>query len=105
MWVLFQGASDGNARIRRNVVQKLKNKEKLSALSSEKDNETIKDLSDQITKLGGKPSIDNSDQKNSIKNLTKQLDTLLVKYNCALSILEKLQVPEGWCSSGFKANE
>jgi hypothetical protein len=23
----------------------------------------------------------------------------------ALSILEKLQVPEGWCSSGFNANE
>ena len=56
----------------------MKNKEKLSALSSEKDNETIKDLSDQITKLGGKPSIDNSDQKNSIKNLTKQLETLSV---------------------------
>ena len=25
--------------------------------------------------------------------------------NFALSILEKLQVPEGWCSSGFNANE
>ena len=23
----------------------------------------------------------------------------------ALSILEKLHVPDGWCSSGFKANE
>jgi hypothetical protein len=23
----------------------------------------------------------------------------------ALSILEKLQVPEGWCSSGFNAKE
>ncbi|MDC3120682.1 alanine--tRNA ligase [Candidatus Pelagibacter sp.] len=56
----------------------LKNKEKLSVLSSEKDEETIKDLSQQITKLGGKPSIDNSDQKNSIKNLTKQLETLSV---------------------------
>ena len=56
----------------------LKNKEKLSALSSEKDNETIKDLSDQITKLGGKPSIDQSDQKVLIKNLTKQLETLSV---------------------------
>ncbi len=56
----------------------LKNKEKLSALSSEKDNETIKDLSDQITKLGGKPSLDQSDQKNLIKNLTKQLETLSV---------------------------
>ena len=56
----------------------MKNKEKLSVLSSEKDEETIKDLSQQITKLGGKPSIDNSDQKNSIKNLTKQLETLSV---------------------------
>ena len=48
----------------------LKNKEKLSALSSEKDNETVKDLSDQIIKLGGKPSLDQSDQKNLIKNLS-----------------------------------
>ena len=39
----------------------LKNKEKLSALSSEKDEETIKDLSEQIIKLGGKPSLDQSD--------------------------------------------
>ena len=56
----------------------LKNKEKLSALSSEKDNETVKDLSEQISKLGGKPSLDQSDQKNLIKNLTKQLETLSV---------------------------
>ncbi len=56
----------------------LKNKEKLSALSSEKDNETVKDLSDQIIKLEGKPSLDQSDQKNLIKNLTKQLETLSV---------------------------
>ena len=35
----------------------LKNKEKLSVLSSEKDDETIKDLSEQITKLGGKPNL------------------------------------------------
>ena len=56
----------------------LKNKEKLSALSSEKDNETVKDLSEQIIKLGGKPSLDQSDQKNLIKNLTKQLETLSV---------------------------
>ncbi len=56
----------------------LKNKEKLSALSSEKDNETVKDLSEQIIKLGGKPNIDQSDQKDLIKNLTKQLETLSV---------------------------
>jgi hypothetical protein len=27
------------------------------------------------------------------------------KFNLALSILEKLQVPLGWCSSGLRANE
>jgi alanyl-tRNA synthetase len=56
----------------------LKNKEKLSVLSSEKDDETIKELSEQIAKLGAKPSLDQSDQKNLIKNLTKQLETLSV---------------------------
>ena len=57
----------------------LKNKEKLSNLSLEKNDEVIKDLSSQIIDLGGKPSLDQSDQKLLIKNLTKQLDTLLVK--------------------------
>ena len=57
----------------------LKNKEKLSNLSSEKNDEVIKDLSKQIIDFGGKPSLDQSDQKLLIKNLTKQLDTLLVK--------------------------
>ena len=57
----------------------LKNKEKLSNLSSEKNEEMIKDLSKQIISLGGKPLIEQSDQKILIKNLTKQLDTLSVK--------------------------
>ncbi len=57
----------------------LKNKEKLSNLSSEKNEEVIKDLSKQIISLGGKPLIEQSDQKILIKNLSKQLDTLLVK--------------------------
>ena len=57
----------------------LKNKEKLSNLSSEKNDEVIKDLSKQIINLGGKPSLNKSDQKLLIKNLNKQLDTLLVK--------------------------
>ena len=57
----------------------LKNKEKLSNLSSEKNDEMIKDLSQQIINLGGKPSLDQTDQKQLIKNLTKQLDTLSVK--------------------------
>ncbi len=57
----------------------LKNKEKLSNLSLEKNDEVIKDLSSQIIDLGGKPTLDQSDQKLLIKNLGKQLDTLLVK--------------------------
>ena len=56
----------------------LKNKEKLSNLSAEKDEETIKDLSQQIIKLGGKPSLEDTDQKTLIKNLTKQLETISV---------------------------
>ena len=57
----------------------LKNKEKLSNLSSEKNDETIKELTKQIISLGGKPSLDQTDQKLLIKNLSKQLDTLLIK--------------------------
>ncbi|MBD1167316.1 alanine--tRNA ligase [Pelagibacterales bacterium SAG-MED09] len=56
----------------------LQNKEKLSSLSAEKDEETIKDLSQQIIKLGVKPSLDETDQKTLIKNLTKQLETISV---------------------------
>ena len=57
----------------------LNNKEKLSNLSLEKNDEVIKDLTKQIIKLGGKPSLDELDQKILIKNLNKQLETLLVK--------------------------
>jgi alanyl-tRNA synthetase len=56
----------------------LKNKEKLSNISSEKNSETIKDLSQQIIKLGIKPTLDETDQKILIKNLTKQLETITV---------------------------
>ncbi len=56
-----------------------KNKEKLSNLSSEKNDEAIKDLTKQITNLGGKPTLEQTDQKLLIKNLTKQLETLLIK--------------------------
>jgi alanyl-tRNA synthetase len=56
----------------------LKNKEKQLNLSSEKNDEIIKDLSDQIRSLGGKPSLDEEDQKILIKNLTRQLETLSV---------------------------
>jgi alanyl-tRNA synthetase len=61
----------------------LKNKEKLTNISSEKDDETIKYLTQQIIKSGGKPNSDQSDQKVLIKNLTKQLETISVN-----SILE-----------------
>ena len=44
----------------------------------------IKDLSQQIIKLGGKPNLDQSDQKILIKNLSKQLETISVS-----SILER----------------
>ncbi|MBD1141366.1 alanine--tRNA ligase [Pelagibacterales bacterium SAG-MED39] len=57
----------------------LTNKEKLSNLSSEKNDELIKDLSEQIIKYGGKPTLDQDDQKLLINNLTKQLETLSVK--------------------------
>jgi alanyl-tRNA synthetase len=56
----------------------LKNKEKQLNLSSEKNDEIIKDLSDQIKNLGGKPSLDEEDQKVLIKNLTRQLETISV---------------------------
>ena len=61
----------------------LKNKEKLSDLTAQKDEETIKELSEKIIKVGGKPDLSNKDQKGLIKDLLKQLDQLSVK-----SILE-----------------
>jgi len=57
----------------------LKNKEKLSDLSAQKDEETTKNLSEQIIKLGGKPNLDNQDQKELIKDLSKQLEQLSIK--------------------------
>ena len=61
----------------------LQNKKKLSDLSAQKDLEIINDLSKQIIKLGGKPNLDNEDNKTLIKELSKQLEQL--KFN---SILE-----------------
>jgi alanyl-tRNA synthetase len=57
----------------------LKNKEKLSNLSSEKNDGVIKDLTNQILSLGGKPNLNQTDQKLLIKDLTKQLEILLIK--------------------------
>ena len=57
----------------------LKNKEKMSNLSAQKDEENIKDVSTQITKLGGKPNLENKDPKELIKDLNKQLELLNVQ--------------------------
>jgi len=57
----------------------LKNKEKLSDISAQKDETTIKSLSEKIIKLGGKPNLDNQDQRVLIKDLSKQLEQLNVR--------------------------
>jgi alanyl-tRNA synthetase len=57
----------------------LQNKEKLSDLSIQKNEETIKNLTDKIIKLGGKPCIDNKDQVVVIKDLNRQFEKLSVK--------------------------
>ena len=56
----------------------LKNKEKLSNISSEKNDEVIKDLTKQIMDLGGQPNLGQTDKKNLIKNLLKQLEIISV---------------------------
>jgi len=57
----------------------LTNKEKLSDLSTQKNEEVIKELSNKIIKLGGKPNLNNENQIDLIKDLTKQFDQLTVK--------------------------
>ena len=57
----------------------LNKKEKLSDLSSQKNEEIIKDLSKKIIKFGGKPNLKNNNQQSLIKDLTKQFDQLSVK--------------------------
>ena len=47
--------------------------------SSQKNEETIKSLSSEITKLGGKPIKKSDDLKITIKELTKQLEEITVK--------------------------
>jgi Alanyl-tRNA synthetase len=54
----------------------LKNKEKLSDLSVQKDEEMINNLSKQIIRLGGKPNLENDNNKSLIKDLSKQLELL-----------------------------
>ena len=57
----------------------LSNKEKTHSEALEKNEESIKKLSEQVVKFGGKPQIDHEDQKSLIKNLTNQLEKLSVK--------------------------
>jgi alanyl-tRNA synthetase len=57
----------------------LNKKEKLSDLSSQKNEKIIKVLSEKITKLGGKPNLVNENQQSLIKDLTKQFGQLSVK--------------------------
>ncbi len=56
----------------------LKNKEKLSDLSAQKNEETIKELSEKIIKLGAKPNLEKKNPTEIIKDLTKQMDNLSV---------------------------
>ena len=56
----------------------LQNKERLSDLSSQKNEKIIKNLTDKIIKMGGKPNLDNKDQVIVIKDLNKQFKKLSV---------------------------
>ena len=57
----------------------LTSKDKMSSLSSQKNEETIKSLSSEIAKRGGKPIKKSDDPKITIKELTKQLEEITVK--------------------------
>ena len=57
----------------------MKNKEKISFETIQKDEETIKDLTSKIIKLGGKPNFKNKDLKSSIKELTHQFEKLSIE--------------------------
>ncbi len=54
----------------------LKDKEKQSNLSVQKDEKTIKILANDIEAFGGKPNLENKNTKDLIKDLTKQLEKL-----------------------------
>ncbi len=55
-----------------------KNKEKLTDLSAQKNEEAIKELSEKIIKLDAKPNLDKKNPSEIIKELTKQLENLSV---------------------------
>jgi len=56
----------------------LKDKEKLSNLSNQKNEATIKELASKIIEFGVKPNLQNKDQISLIKDLIRQFDQLLV---------------------------
>ncbi len=56
----------------------LKNKEKQSNLTEQKDEKTIKILSEEIKKLGGKPNLNKENKKDLIKELNKELEKLSI---------------------------
>ncbi|WP_415320532.1 alanine--tRNA ligase [Candidatus Pelagibacter sp. Uisw_092] len=56
----------------------LKDKEKQSSISEQKNEKIIKELTIKITKLGGKPNFQNNDQAVLIKDLNRQLNQLSV---------------------------
>ena len=51
----------------------------MSNLSAQKYEDSIKEVSAQIIKLGGKPNLENKDTKGLIKDLNKQLEQLNVQ--------------------------
>ena len=77
----------------------LKEKENLSNLSVQKNEEVIKELEKKIIKLGGKPNLQNDDQVVSIKDLNKQFDQLSV--NSILKDKEKNKI-NNQVINGFK---
>ncbi len=56
----------------------LKDKEKKSNLSAQKDEKTIEMLTKDITSFGGKPNLENKNPKDLIKDLTRQLEKLSI---------------------------
>ncbi len=60
------------------LVDFLKDKEKQSNLSAQKDEKTIEMLTKDITSFGGKPNLENKNPKNLIKDLTRQLEKLSI---------------------------
>ena len=57
----------------------LHQKEKMSDLSNQKEEEKIKEICKKIIEFGGKPNLENKNQKNLIKDLNKQYEDLSIQ--------------------------